>query len=137
MSFKRIQHSIFPDNTDGSPGDVRVSTPGYIYCKNVDNVWCCSGLMQKAGGKLYDVQGEPLWNSGQDGDISITLSGRWWRKEAGEWIYCGRLGSAESSDLDVNNLRVHGNFSVPIIKGQVPIYDANGDRFGYFKIWPE
>ena len=137
MSFKRIQQSRSLDNADGSPGDVRVSTPGYIYCKNSNNVWCCSGLMQRVGGKLYDIQGEPLWDSGQDGDVSITLSGHWWRKEAGEWIYCGRLGSEEPLDLEINSLRVNGNFSLPIIKGRIPIYDANGDLFGYLKIYPK
>ena len=137
MSFKRIQHSIYPDNADGSPGDIRVSTPGYIYCKNAENIWCCSGLMQKVGGKLFDVQGEPLWNSGQNGDVSITLSGLWWRKESGEWLFCGQLGVREVNDIEANNLRVHGNFSVPIVKGRVPLYDANGDLFGYFKVWPK
>ena len=139
MSFKRIPHSVSPDDSDGSPGDVQVSTLGYIYLKGADNVWCCPGLMQKEGGKLFDVQGEPLWDSGEDGDISITLSGRWWRKEAGEWIYGGKQGSygEEPSDLETNNLRVNGNFSLPIISGRVPIYDANGDRFGYLKVYPK
>ena len=139
MSFKRIPHSALPNDRDGLPGDIRVSTPGYIYLKGADSVWCCPGLMQKEGGKLFDVQGEPLWDSGEDGDISITLSGRWWRKESGEWIYCGELGSSdvEPLDLETNNLRVNGNFSPPIISGRVPIYDGNGDLFGYLKVHPK
>ena len=139
MSFKRIQQSILPDNTDGFPGDVRVSTPGYIYRKNADNVWWCSGLMQQAGGRLFDVQGEPLWNSGQNGDVAVTLSGLWWRKESEEWMYCGKLGTAaeEALNLEANNLRVNGNFSPAIRLGRVPIYDTHGDQFGYLKIYPK
>ena len=135
--FQRIHQSVCPGNSEGDLQDARVSDLGYLYRKENDNYWRCLGLLQDQGRELFDVQGEPLWDQGQEGDAAVTLRGDYWRHQEDGWAFIGNLCPSSCQDMTVNNLRIRGNFAPPVAGGRIPICYPNGNLFGWLTVEPK
>ena len=93
-------------------------------------------LVDTATHKLVDTPGIPTIHEGQDGAVAVNPTGGCYAKEAGQWRDEGSLVVPDPQDVTVGNLRVDGNFSVPVIGGRIPVYSKGGALIGEIEVLP-
>ena len=106
------------------------------YCRvwqTIDNIssWHITRKITFENRKVLDTPGHPLQSQGIDRDVCVAPTGDCWRKDV-TWIFEGCLIRTDRpANLHVQDLRVDGNLSIPVIDGLIPVYSPRGTLICY------
>ena len=135
--FQRMHKSERPKKVAGEfTGQVRLDNSAVLW-KRESKSWISKGSLFGPGGeKVWDVPFTgPIWSQGKSGDIAVASTSYWWCREGSGWIGKGYLADFPPMEsIEVKDLNVRGNFSVPIVSGKIPVYDALGNLYGHIPI---
>ena len=133
--FYRVTHS--PHEIHGRAKDAALDDGGFVWRFLRGIGWRIERrLLNTATHRLIDTPGAPTIRNGKDGDAAVNPDGWCFTKAGGQWNGDGCLVVGDPKDATVGNLRVDGNFSVPVIDGRIPVYNRQGALIGEIAVLP-
>ena len=133
--FYRVINS--PHEIHGRAKDAALDDAGYLWRFLRGIGWRIERrLVDTAIHKLVDTPGIPTIHEGQDGAVAVNPAGGCFAKEAGQWRTEDSLVVPDPQDTTVRDLRVDGNFSVPVINGRIPVYNRQGALICEIEVLP-
>ena len=139
MALKRIMTGEVPVESEGRHRDVRINDLGQFWIKTGSGIWTFHGTLQDDpnNNKMFFVSAEPCCDHGKKDDVAVSLSGYWWKHKGEDgWEFQGSLVPQQPQDIVVDDLRVDGNFSVPIVDNKIPVYNRDGVLVGHIAFDP-
>ena len=136
MKFQRTSELNRPRPKQGEQyGDLKLDDDGYLWVRTVRKWRLEKNLLVSGEHRLIDVAVEPAYSQGDNGDMAVDIAGHCWHKAEGRWEYGGCLVDYPVlRSMEVDNLSVRANFSVPIVSGKIPVYDGLGKLYGHIAV---
>ena len=136
--FQRIHDPARPKRVAGEWTDqIKLDNAGVLWKRQPEG-WMSQGSLFGPGGKtVFDVAWTgPVRSQGESGDIAVASTSYWWCREGAGWVGKGYLVEdfPPLESLEIKDLNVRGNFSVPIVSGRIPVYDGLGKLYGHIPV---